>query len=141
VKATPESYRSCNPRAFALYLAGDVRGAVNAYLHGDCFLIVEKGEDGHAEFYASERQKSVGQLRAASEHEKETDRLCCAYRAKEDKIDNFYQTEEGQRLIKEIDARRQEWQKMFGVYYRAKHDRLMAIRAKRFLRTMRLAKK
>jgi hypothetical protein len=106
-----------------------------------CQLVL-KGDEKRAYAYAYERQQFESSRVEAKRHEAITDAMCHAAQAFEG-IDRNRVTPENKdywELVRMIEARRKEWQKLYGVWNQHEKAKLNAIRLKAFVRSMRLLK-
>lgn len=140
---TATHYLDTYPVAVKLWREGKQAEAVANFVKSPCNLII-KGED-KAVYYADNRQAAIRQLKAAHLHEQQTDALCkglweCAKNWPAGgpllETNAAYMA-----TTHEINVRRGEWQKLYGIHAGAKRLRLNAIRLKKFARIMRLMDK
>lgn len=124
-------YLTCYPEAVKLWRAGKFQEAANSFVHSPANLVLGN-EEQKAAHYAKERQATVTNSATAKAHEAITDGMVDKLRATE--ADRA--SEEWKQLCREVNGRRDEWQKLFGVYGQHKKKRRNAIRLKNFVRTM-----
>lgn len=124
-------YLSYCPKAVRLWTQRLFHESVDAFVHSPAQIILGN-EEKKATYIAGERQKTVADSVAAKAHQEVTDEMCNELRRTKDKRD----TTEWKELCNKTNARREEWQKLFGVFAKEKKKRMQAIRLKTFVRTM-----
>lgn len=142
MKPTLTQYLITYPAAIKLWQEGKHQEAVANFVKSPANLIIV-GED-KADYYAYARQESMRQTKAAALHQAQTDALCKGVweMSKNWPTGSLLETNPAYvALVREIDVRREEWMRLYGIYSVARRARQNAIRLKAFVRRMRLMRK
>jgi hypothetical protein len=140
----PINYLSTYPDAVKLWLAGKPKEAASAFVKSQVQLVLP-GSELKARAYAQDCQNSENSRISARVHEKQTDAVCKRlwemvrqWPVGGPLIENsaLYKA-----MVSEFNARRAEWQTLYGVYREQEKARIDAIRLKKFVRLMRLLAK
>lgn len=141
---TDSHYFSTYPEAVKLWLAGKPKESVHAFVKSRVQLILP-GSKLKASAYANDCQQSENGRVGAKSHEAITDSLCKAAwamcQAWPVNGPLLETNETYMALVREINDRREEWQKLYGVYRNQEKAKLAAIRLKKFTRLMRRMEK